>query len=176
MQPLLHILESHLRECRHHLFDKILEGVEVDRRTMGGARGGATRIEASHDGYASRFGLVHRRALMLREDGSELAGEDVLLPASKRGKRGKVGYAIRFHLGQGITARLSEDRKGAGLALPDGSHWQFRVAGEYTGTLSIEDSLFVDGQGRPQAIQQLVLQGMTPRSGGSFAWLFKKMG
>ncbi len=150
--------------------------VEVDRRSMGGARGGATRIEASHDGYASRFGLVHRRALVLREDGSELVGEDVLLPASKRGKRGKVGYAIRFHLGQGISARLSEDRKGAGLALPDGSHWQFRVAGEYTGTLSIEDSLFVDGQGRPQPIQQLVLQGMAPRSGGSFAWLFKKMG
>ncbi|NCP19634.1 MAG: heparinase [Erythrobacter sp.] len=150
--------------------------VEVDRRTMGGARGGATRIEASHDGYASRFGLVHRRALVLREDGTELAGEDVLLPASKRGKRGKVGYAIRFHLGVGIAARLSEDRKGVALALADGSHWQFRVAGEYTGTLSIEDSLFVDGHGRPQPIQQIVLQGLTPRSGGSFAWLFKKMG
>ena len=150
--------------------------VEVDRRTVGGKRGGATRLEASHDGYASRFGLTHRRVLMLREDGTELVGEDVLLPASKRGKRGKVGYAIRFHLGVGIIARLSEDRKGAGLALPDGSHWQFRVAGEYTGTLSIEDSLFVDAQGRPQPIQQLVLQGMTPRSGGNFAWLFKKMG
>ena len=150
--------------------------VEVDRRTVGSKRGGATRLEASHDGYASRFGLTHRRVLVLREDGSELAGEDVLLPASKRGKRGKVGYAIRFHLGAGIDARLSEDRKGAGLALPDGSHWQFRVAGEYTGTLSIEDSLFVDAHGRPQPIQQLVLQGMAPRSGGSFAWLFKKMG
>ncbi|MEL7679525.1 heparinase II/III family protein [Citromicrobium bathyomarinum] len=150
--------------------------VEVDRRTVGGTRGGATRIEATHDGYAGRFGLNHKRVLVLREDGTELAGEDVLLPASKRGKRGKVGYAIRFHLGPGIVARLSEDRKGAGLALPDGSHWQFRVAGEYTGTLSIEDSLFVDGQGRPQPIQQLVLQGMAPRSGGSFAWLFKKMG
>ena len=150
--------------------------VEVDRRTVGGKRGGATRLEASHDGYAGRFGLNHRRVLVLREDGTELAGEDVLLPASKRGKRGKVGYAIRFHLGPGIAARLSEDRKGAGLALPDGTHWQFRVAGEYTGTLSVEDSLFVDGEGRPQPIQQLVLQGMAPRSGGSFAWLFKKMG
>lgn len=150
--------------------------VEVDRRAVGAARGGATRIEGSHDGYASRFGLTHRRVLVLREDGTELVGEDVLLPSSKRGKRGKVAYAIRFHLGPGIAARLSEDRKGAGLALPDGSHWQFRVAGEYTGTLSIEDSLFVDAQGRPQPIQQLVLQGMTPRSGGSFAWLFKKMG
>ncbi|GAB5348626.1 heparinase II/III family protein [Alteriqipengyuania sp. 357] len=150
--------------------------VEVDRRSVGGKRNGSTRIEASHDGYASRFGLTHKRVLVLREDGSELAGEDVLLPASKRGKRGKVGYAIRFHLGAGIVARLSEDRKGAGLALPDGSHWQFRVAGEYTGTLSIEDSLFVDAHGRPQPIQQLVLQGMAPRSGGSFAWLFKRMG
>lgn len=158
---------------------KLGEGVrevEVDRRIIGGTRGGATRLEASHDGYAGRFGLVHKRVLVLREDGTELVGEDVLLPASKRGKRGKVGYAIRFHLGPGIAARLSEDRKGAGMALPDGSHWQFRVAGEYTGTLSIEDSLFVDAQGRPQPIQQLVLQGMTPRSGGSFAWLFKKMG
>jgi len=149
--------------------------VEVDRRIVG-KRGGATRLEASHDGYASRFGLIHRRVLMLREDGTELIGDDILQPASKRGKRGKVGYAIRFHLGVGINARLSEDRKGAGLALPDGSHWQFRVAGEYTGTLSIEDSLFVDAHGRPQPIQQLVLQGMTPRSGGNFAWLFKKMG
>ena len=42
--------------------------------------------------------------------------------------------------------------------------------------LSIEESLWVDGQGRPQPIQQIVIQGMTPRSGGSFAWLFKKMG
>ena len=150
--------------------------VEVDRRTVGGGRGGATRMEARHDGYSARFGLDHRRVLILREDGTELVGEDVLLPSSKRGKRGKVGYAIRFHLGAGIDALLAEDRKGAGLALPDGSHWQFRVAGEYTGTLSIEDSLFVDGQGRPQPVQQLVLQGMTPRSGGSFTWLFKKMG
>ena len=39
MQPLLHILESHLHECRHHLFDKILEGVEVERRTHSDVEG-----------------------------------------------------------------------------------------------------------------------------------------
>ena len=64
-----------------------------------------------------------------------------------------------------------------GLALPDGSFWQFRVPqGEKTGELSIEESLWVDGQGRAHPIEQLVLQGLTSRSGGSFSWLLKKMG
>ena len=38
--------------------------------------GGATRLEAAHNGYAARFGLTHRRILILRDDGTELRGED----------------------------------------------------------------------------------------------------
>ncbi|WP_435419041.1 heparinase II/III-family protein [Parerythrobacter aurantius] len=150
--------------------------VEVDRRTVGTGRGGATRLEASHDGYAQRYGLLHRRILVLRDDGSELLGEDVLLPVGKRGKTGKIGYAIRFHIGPGIDLRLAQDRKGAGLALPDGRLWQFRVGGDSAGEVAIEESLWVDGNGRPQPIEQLVIQGMTSRSGGSFSWLLKQMG
>ncbi|PKB14157.1 putative heparinase superfamily protein [Novosphingobium kunmingense] len=149
--------------------------VEVDRRVIPGERqGGATRLEASHNGYASRHGLIHRRILILRDDGTELRGEDLLVPRSGKGKTGKVGFAIRFHLGQGIELRLSDDGQGAGLALPDGTYWQFRAGGE--GQLAIEESLWADGQGRPQPIQQLVLSGLVSRGGGSFAWLLKKMG
>ena len=149
--------------------------VEVDRRTLVGDKsGGATRLEASHNGYGSRYGLTHRRILILRDDGTELRGEDLLVPAGGKGKNGKVGFAIRFHLGSGIEVGLSEDGQGAGLALADGSYWQFRVGGE--GQLSIEESIWADGQGRPQPIQQLVIQGLVSRGGGNFAWLLKKMG
>lgn len=149
--------------------------VDVDRRTLIGEKhSGATRLEASHNGYASRFGLVHRRILILRDDGTELRGEDLLVPSSGKGKVGRVGFAIRFHLGPGIEAGLSEDGQGAGLALPDGSYWQFRTAGD--GQVTLEESLWADGQGRPQPIQQLVIQGMVSRGGGSFSWLLKKMG
>lgn len=149
--------------------------VDIDRRTlMGEKNAGATRLEASHNGYTSRYGLVHRRILMLRDDGTELRGEDLLAPSSGKGKSGKVGFAIRFHLAPGIEACLSEDGKGAGLALPDGSYWQFRTGGE--GRVTIEESLWADGQGRPHPIQQLVIQGMVSRGGGTFAWLLKKMG
>jgi len=149
--------------------------VDLDRRTLIGEKNaGATRIEASHNGYVGRFGLTHRRILILRDDGTELRGEDLLIPAGRKGKTGKVGFAIRFHLGPGVDVGLSEDGQGAGLALPDGSYWQFRIGAE--GQLAIEESLWADGQGRPQPIQQLVIQGLVSRGGGNFAWLLKKMG
>jgi uncharacterized heparinase superfamily protein len=148
--------------------------VDVDRRSLELDGGGtATRIEASHNGYAGRYGLEHRRILIMRDDGSELRGEDLLVPTGRKGKRGKIGFAIRFHLGQGIEVGLGEDRMGAGLALPDGSYWQFRSTGA---EVEVEDSLWVDGSGRPVATQQLVVQGLVSRGGGNFGWLFKKMG
>jgi len=148
--------------------------VEIDRRIMDGERNaGATRLEGSHNGYVQRYGLNHRRILILRDDGAELRGEDLLVPSGRRGKRGKVNYAIRFHLGPGIEAGLTDDGTGAGIALPDGSYWQFRSS---AGELTLEESLWVDGQGRPVAILQLVLQGLVSRGGGNFAWLLKRMG
>ena len=135
--------------------------VEIDRRTLTSDKGnGATRLEASHNGYEARYGLTHRRILILRDDGTELRGEDLLVPGGRKGKNGKVSFAIRFHLGPNIDVRLSEDGQGAGLALPDGSLWQFRSGG---GQITIEESIWADGQGRPQPVQQLVLQGLVER-------------
>jgi uncharacterized heparinase superfamily protein len=152
--------------------------VDIDRRqlentTTARSGFGATRLEAAHNGYAARYGLTHRRILILRDDGTELRGEDVLLPAKGKGKRGKVAYAIRFHLGTGIDVGLSDDGQGVGMALPDGSYWQFRSG---SGDISIEESIWADEQGRPVPIQQLVIQGLVSRGGGNFAWLLKKMG
>lgn len=147
--------------------------VEVDRRSLDLEGVAATRLEASHDGYSARYGLIHRRILIMRDDGTELRGEDLLLPNGRKGKRGKVGFAIRFHIGPGVEIGLSENGRGAGLALPDGSYWQF-VAG--SGEIGIEESMWADGTGKPHAIQQLVIQGLVSRGGGNFSWLLKKMG
>ncbi len=165
----------------HGQLGKGVETVELDRRAI--ARPGhreATRIEAAHDGYAGRFGLTHQRVLTLSGDGTELAGEDILIPAGKTGKRGKIGFAIRFHLGPGVEVQLAGDKRGASLLLPDGRLWQFRVGGDRAGdeaiTLSAEDSLWVDGEGRPHATQQLVIEGLALRSGGQFSWRLRKTG
>lgn len=156
---------------------KGVESVDFARSATGPGGRQAVRFEASHDGYASRYGLVHRRILTLGGDGTELRGEDILEPAGKRGKRGKVGFAIRFHLGAGIEAGLAADKRGAGLALPDGSYWQMRLGGDIgEAELVLEESLWVDGEGRPHGTQQLVIEGLASRSGGRFPWLLKRMG
>ncbi len=152
--------------------------VEIDRRTVendgsGRASFGATRLEGCHDGYSGRYGLIHRRILTLRDDGAELRGEDLLVPTKAKARRNQVPVALRFHLGPGVDIEVSEDGHGAGMALPDGSYWQFRVE---SGDVTIEESIWADGQGRPVSIQQLVIQGMATRSGGSFSWMLQKMG
>ncbi|MEE4204700.1 MAG: heparinase II/III family protein [Erythrobacter sp.] len=164
----------------HGKLGRGVETVEVERRQLGDFGRDGTRIEASHDGYAQRFGLTHRRILSLRADGTELAGEDILVPAGRKGKRGKIGFAIRFHLGRGIEARLSEDGRGASLLTESGKLWQFRLRGDSAAAgdiaLAIEDSLWVDGEGRPHPTWQLVIEGLTSRGGGQFSWLLRKTG
>lgn len=164
------------------------ETVEVERciigRGVGSQRREATRVEARHDGYAARFGLLHERILTIANDGNEIAGEDILVPAARKGKRGKVGFAIRFHLGKGVEAHLTEDGMGASLLTPDGKLWQLRLRSDASGSsegsedikLTRDDSLWVDGEGRPHATEQLVIEGLASRSGGQFSWLLKKMG
>ena len=164
----------------HGQLGKGVETVEFERRMVAGKGREATRIEAAHDGYASRFGLTHQRILTLSGDGTEVAGEDILIPSSKNGKRGKIAFALRFHLGRGVEVQLSGDKRGASLLLPDGRLWQFRLGGDRAGAgqiaLTAEDSLWVDGDGRPHATEQLVIEGLALRSGGQFSLLLRKTG
>lgn len=131
----------------------------------------ASRVEASHDGYARRFGFLHRRVLALSHDGRDLRGEDMLLPADRRRQKPQTPFAARFHLHPQVEITPTADGQAAILRLPDGHLWQFRCKG---GTLAIEDSLWIDALGRPVPTQQLVLSGTTPPGGANLSWLFHR--
>ncbi len=131
----------------------------------------SSRIEASHDGYAKRYGFVHRRQLILSSDGRDLRGEDMLLPVGKRRKQGSASFAVRFHLAPGVQVSPTADGLAALLRLPGGALWQFRARG---GALAIEDSLWVDATGRPQQTQQIVVSGEAPAGGTNVSWALKR--
>jgi uncharacterized heparinase superfamily protein len=143
--------------------------VEVDREELEGG----SKIDASHDGYARRFGLIHKRTLALSASGRELRGEDALLPGPKRRRTASTPFAIRFHLAPGVEITPTADGQAALLRIEHGPLWQFRCRG---GRLSIEESLWVDADGRPHATQQFVIEGETPPGGTSVAWLLKRAG
>ncbi len=130
--------------------------------------GGATWIDASHDGFVNDFGISHRRRLYLAADGNSLRGEDTL---SGRGRAGR--FTIRFHLHPTVKASLVADGTGALLRLPGGEGWRMRSSGAI---LVIADSIYLGHQGAHSRSEQVVLSG--PLKGGvtTVKWALSRIG
>jgi uncharacterized heparinase superfamily protein len=133
--------------------------------------GGMATVEASHDGYVKRFGLIHQRQLILSADGRELRGQDSLGSAGRKRRGEPVPFAVRFHLAPAVEAASTADGQGALLRVRGATVWQFRCRG---GRLAIEESLWVDGDGVAHATSQLVVAGDTPPEGMTIGWVFRR--
>ncbi len=132
-------------------------------------------LEASHDGYARRLGLLVRRRLFLSADGQDLRGEDVIEPAAVGAlkRRGERAFVIRFHLGPGVTATPTADGAGALLKLPQGRVWAMKARG---GAVTIEPSLWIDPAGTRHKTLQLLLSARTEKAAASIGWRFQRAG
>ena len=132
-------------------------------------------IEASHDGYAKRFGMTVRRRLFVSPDGQDVRGEDVIEPAprSRLQRRPDRAFDVRFHLGPGVAATPTADGAGALLKLPQGRVWAMKARGA---AVSIEPSLWIDPEGQVRKTQQLVLSARTEKAAASIGWSFKRAG
>ena len=131
----------------------------------------ASRLEASHDGYVRTFGLIHKRSLMLGNDGKELRGADQLIAKGRKKVRESAPYAVRFHLAPGVEPTITADGMGAILRSDGAPPWNFRCRG---GNLTSEESLWIDGRGRPQRTTQLVIVGEVSALGGEIGWQFRR--
>jgi uncharacterized heparinase superfamily protein len=146
---------------------KGVEDVTIDRTEDNDA----SRLEASHDGYVRAFGMVHKRSLMLGNDGKELRGADQLQPKGRKKIRQSAAYAVRFHLAPGVEATITADGMGAILRSKGAPPWNFRCRG---GNLAAEESLWIDGRGQPRRTTQLVVVGEVSALGGEIGWQFRR--
>ena len=131
----------------------------------------ASRLEASHDGYVRGFGLIHKRSLMLGNDGKELRGADQLIAKGRKKIREAAPYAVRFHLAPGVEATITADGMGAILRSKGAPPWNFRCRG---GNLATEESLWIDGRGEARPTMQLVIVGEVSALGGEIGWQFRR--
>lgn len=125
--------------------------VECERIEHGGHQG----FVARHDGYLSRFGLIHERQLMLSDDGGTLNGADRFFTADGRPASGRAAdfIALRFHLHP--DTRLHRDEEGRMLiAAARGGEWAFSCSGVEP---EVEDSIFFAGLAGPQRSRQILL-------------------
>jgi len=126
-------------------------------------------LTASHDGYLARFGVVHRRVLMMAQDGSRLDGEDTLSPApGARIKGTETDYALRFHLHPSVKASRLSDGRGVMLVLPSRDVWTFEALDD---KVEVEDSVFLAGNDGPRRTAQIVVR-QDSRNAPSIRWSF----
>jgi uncharacterized heparinase superfamily protein len=126
-------------------------------------------LTASHNGYLARFGVVHRRVLMVAQDGSRIDGEDTLSPApGARIKGTETDYTLRFHLHPSVKASRLSDGRGVMLVLPSRDVWTFEALDD---KVEVEDSVFLAGNDGPRRTAQIVVR-QDSRNAPSVRWTF----
>ena len=126
-------------------------------------------LTASHDGYLAQFGLIHRRVLMMSQDGTRLDGEDTLAPApGGRMKGSQNDYALRFHLHPSVKASRLSDARGVMLVLPNRDVWTFEALDD---RVDLEDSVFLAGNDGPRRTAQIVIH-QNARQATGVRWSF----
>jgi uncharacterized heparinase superfamily protein len=126
-------------------------------------------LTTSHDGYLARFGVIHRRILMLSQDGVRVDGEDSVSPAPGGRLRGNdTDYALRFHLHPSVKASRLSDARGVMLVLPNREVWTFEAQDD---RVDLEDSVFLAGNDGPRRTAQIVIR-QDSRRAASIRWSF----
>ncbi|WP_375777894.1 heparinase II/III family protein [Bradyrhizobium sp. ma5] len=130
---------------------------------------GGDVLTASHDGYLSRFGVIHRRVLMIAQDGTRMEGEDSLSPApGGRIKGSEADFALRFHLHPSVKASRLSDARGVMLVLPNRDVWTFEALDD---KVDLEDSVFLAGNDGPRRTSQIVIR-QDARQAATIRWSF----
>src|SRR4030081_1166322 len=131
--------------------------------------GNGVLLTTSHDGYLARFGVVHRRVLMVAHDGSRLDGEDTVSPAPGARIRGsETDYVLRFHLPPAVKASRLSDARGVMLVLPNRDVWTFEALDD---KVELEESVFLAGNDGPRRTVQSVVR-QDSRQASSIRWSF----
>jgi len=132
---------------------------------------GGVLLTTSHDGYLHRFGVIHRRALMLAPGGTRLDGEDtVVLASDGRSKANETDYALRFHLHPSVKASRLSDARGVMLVLPNRDVWTFEALDD---RVDLEDSVFLAGNDGPRRSAQIVIR-QNAQHAPSIRWSFAR--
>jgi len=127
---------------------------------------GSVWLETSHDGFRASVGIIHRRNLYLDASGEDFRGEDMI-----EGSGGK-DFTVRFHLHPGVHSSQAQGGTSVLLKTGKGAGWQFQASG---GTVTLEESVYLNGHGEPRRCDQIVISGPLHGDGAQIKWRFHKV-
>ncbi len=125
-------------------------------------------IKCSHDGYLSRYGVIHQRNLEFDTDKNILFGKEKLI----KKKNFKVtNFELRFHLLPNIKVTKLQDNKSVLIEL-DNSGWRFF---SNDGLIGVETGLYFGNKNKYIENQNIFISGVTQNNEQIIEWKISKI-
>ena len=125
-------------------------------------------IKCSHDGYLSRYGVIHQRNLKFDVDKNILFGKEKLI----KKKNFKVtNFEIRFHLLPNIKVTKLQDNKSVLIEL-ENSGWRFF---SNDGLIGVETGLYFGNKNKYIENQNIFISGITQNNEQLIEWQISKI-
>jgi uncharacterized heparinase superfamily protein len=115
---------------------------------------------ASHNGYQSIFGVIHRREIRVSKEAEIIEGIDYI-----EGNEAHT-FTIRFHLHPDVSVSVAQGGQSALMRLAKGGGWKFIAA---AGTLRIDESIYL-GESKPRRSRQIIVEGETSPGSTEVTW------
>ena len=125
-------------------------------------------IKCSHDGYLSRYGVIHQRSLEFYSNKNIIFGKEKLI----KKKNFKVtNFEIRFHLLPNIKVTKLQDNKSVLIEL-ENSGWRFF---SNDGTIGVETGLYFGSKNKYIENQNIFISGITQKDEQLIEWKISKI-
>ncbi len=125
-------------------------------------------IKCSHDGYLSRYGVIHQRNIEFDIDKNVLFGKEKLI----KKKNFKVtNFEIRFHLLPNIKITKLQDNKSVLIEL-ENSGWRFF---SNDGLVGVETGLYFGNKNKYIENQNIFISGITQNNEQLIKWQISKI-
>jgi len=129
-------------------------------------------IEATHNGFVDRSGLLYRRRIALSPDGCRISAEEFLAP--EPGYRFVPGQAVRlrFHLHPSVKIIRVEEGT-IRLLTQSGARWKFKSS--FSRLTVVEDSIYLGKDGSPEETSQILVTGEVSKPEWAMQWSLVKL-
>ena len=125
-------------------------------------------IEASHDGFSKRFGIIHHRKIEFYPDKEKVVGTDTIF---KKQKFQPSNFEIRFHLDPDTKVMKTQDGKSIYIDVRN-EGWKFSVK---NCNINFETGLFFGLKNKFTENQNILISGVAKRETEKVIWELEKI-
>ena len=131
-----------------------------------------TTIHVSHEGYKSKYGVLHHRILQLKHDGTELRCNDIIEFVDDVDS--SIAFRLNFYLHPEVSVENKPSENSVRLDLSNGESWRFTFFGRYM--LRLDERVDIsECTGIIQVPLQIVIDGKTTDRSTNLEWALEQL-